>query len=199
MAIDIEWQIRPSKADGEGKERALYPRVVNDEPVDADELVRRIVLHGTQSRGVVSEVLDDLADVMRQLLSEGREVRVPSLGNFRLAVGSKGLVHTVSSTSARLVAVRGVNFQPNDDLMAAVGKPTFRLVSRDTVGLVPSAEDLRPRLEAYLQSHLSITGSEFARLFGLRHTTAATRLRQLVETGILRREGYNRDTRYVKA
>ena len=199
MAIDIEWQIRPSKADGEGKERALYPRVVNDEPVDADELVRRIVLHGTQSRGVVSEVLDDLADVMGQLLGEGREVRVPSLGKFRLAVGSKGLVHTVSSTSTRLVAVRGVNFLPNDDLMAAVGKPTFRMVSRDAVGLVPSAEDLRPRLEAYLQSHLSITGSEFASLFGLRHTTAATRLRQLVEMGVLRREGYNRDTRYVKA
>ena len=60
------------------------------------------------------------------------------------------------------------------------------------------ADAMVPYLDAYFQSHNSITSAEFAKLFSLKRSTAHTRIKELVAQGVLRQTGHNKDTRYER-
>lgn len=198
MPIDIEWQQMPPQRNSEDREPRLYPRIVNSPVVEEDKLAEKIAAYSGGSRGAAKQVLQDFADVLARLLREGNEVSLPSLGTFRLTAGTNAVIRRSTQGGIRSVVVRDITFQPSEELLTAVGRPFFREVPRNAALVTGTATEMVPYLDAYFQSHSSITSAEFARLFSLKRATAHVRIRELTELGVLRKVGHNRGTRYER-
>ena len=198
MAIDIEWQIMPPQKNASDSKPHLFPRILNTEVTDSTELAKRLAAHNGLSKGAVESVLEDLGDIMASLLAEGKEISIPSLGRFRLSVGTDLPVTPATPLNTRAVSVRGIRFQPAEALLQSVGKPVFRLVARNATPIAPSSADLIARLSLFMQSHPSFTSTEFAQHFHLKRSTAFYRLNELIKKGLIRREGYGTDIKYTK-
>lgn len=195
MAIDIEWQVKPpGKSDDKPQ---LFPRIVDSEVVNEHKLAKRIASHGSLSRGNAIAALDDFAEVMADLLREGKTVNIPMFGSFKLSIGTDSEIRPDSDRRMQSIVVRGVNFQPDQEFMDAIGKPTFQWKPTTGVAIAPTADQLIPQLLTYFKTHDSITREEFERIFGLKRTTAYMRLKELVKTGVIVAVGNGRETKYM--
>lgn len=196
MAINIEWQIKPP-GKSEGKPQ-MFPRITDSEIVNEQQLAELISSHGTLSRGNAKAALNDLAEVMADLLRGGKTIHIPLLGSFKLSIGTDSTIHPDSDRRMQSIVVRGVNFQPAQELIDTIGQPAFLWEPTTGVAIAPPADQLIPQLLTYLQTHGSITRDDFERTFGLKRTTAYSRLKELVKTGVIVAVGSGRNTKYVK-
>lgn len=198
MAIDIEWQPKPPNRNDEDTTPQLFPRIVNSDVIDEDELAKIISDNDVYTCGLVKGILTTLGETIAKLLAEGKTIALPDLGSFRLSIGTDAAITSSATGSVRKVKVRGVNFQPAKELMSRISKPRFRVVARNAAPTVPSAADLVAPLSEYFKSHDSITRTEFATLFKLKRTTACDRLKELQEMEVIMSVGSNRETKYVR-
>lgn len=200
MAINIEWQALPAPNDdnNSGKQPKLYPRMIDNETADFQQLCQKIAKHGSHTKGTVISVMSDMVDVMKELLGEGKTIDLDELGTFKLSIGTDNYVTPDTPYQKRKVAVRGVNFQPCKLLMDAIGTPKFRTVPRNASTAVMTADQLQSALLEYLETHDSITRSKFQELYKLKRTTACDRLKELQEMGVILAVGSGRETVYIK-
>ena len=196
MAINIEWQVKPpGKHDSKPQ---MFPRITDSEIVNEQQLAELVASHGTLSRGNVKTALNDLAEVMAGLLKEGKTISIPSLGSFKLSIGTDSEIPPDSDRRMQNIIVRGVNFQPDQELLDAIGKPTFLWKPTTGVAIAPTLEQIIPQLLTYFNAHDSITRDEFERIFGLKRTTAYMRLKELVKRGVIQAIGNGRERKYVR-
>lgn len=196
MAINIEWQIKPpSKHENKP---LMFPRITDSEIVNEQQLAELMASHGTLSRGNAKAALGDLAEVMADLLKEGKTINIPSLGSFNLSIGTDSEIRPDSDRRMQSIIVRGVNFQPAQELIEAIGKPTFLWKPTTGMAIAPTADQLIPQLLTYLQTHGSITRDDFECTFGLKRTTAYMRLKELEEKGVIHAVGGGRERKYVR-
>ena len=196
MAINIEWQVKPpGKHDSKPQ---MFPRITDSEIVNEQQLAELVASHGTLSRGNVKTALNDLAEVMAGLLKEGKTISIPSLGSFKLSIGTDSEIPPDSDRRMQNIIVRGVNFQPDQELLDAIGKPTFLWKPTTGVAIAPTLEQIIPQLLTYFNAHDSITRDEFERIFGLKRTTAYMRLKELVKMGVIQAIGNGRERKYVR-
>lgn len=196
MAINIEWQIKPP-GKSEGKPQ-MFPRITDSEIVNEQQLAELRSSHGTLSRGNAKAALNDLAEVMADLLRGGKTIHIPLLGSFKLSIGTDSAIHPDSDRRMQSIVVKGVNFQPAQELIDTIGQPAFLWEPTTGVAIAPPADQLIPQLLTYLQTHGSITRDDFERTFGLKRTTAYSRLKELVKMGVIVAVGSGRNTKYVK-
>ncbi len=199
MAIDIEWQIRPPHKNDSGDKPKLFPRKANVEVVDENLVAKKLAAHSGMSMGVALDVLEDMGAIIAGLLREGKDINISSLGRFSLSICCDEDVYSDTKKSQQKVAVRGVRFQANKELMEVVGEPTFREVARNADIVATSVDALIPLLDEYFKTHSHITRAEFESTFNLKRTTAFTRLKELEEMGVIKQEGAGKDTKYIKA
>lgn len=199
MAIDIEWQAKPALQQGDGDKPKLFPRKANVAVADENLLAKKLAAHSGISTGVALAVLEDMGEIMGELLREGKDVNISSLGRFQLSIGCDEDVYSDTKNSQQKVTVRGVRFQANKELMEVVGEPTFREVARNADIVATSVDTLIPLLNEYFKTHSHITRAEFESTFNLKRTTAFTRLKELEEMGVIKQEGAGKDTKYIKA
>ena len=196
MAINIEWQVKPpGKHDSKPQ---MFPRITDSEIVNEQQLAELVASHGTLSRGNVKTALNDLAEVIAGLLKEGKTISIPSLGSFKLSIGTDSEIPPDSDRRMQSINVRGVNFQPDQELLDAIGKPTFLWKPTTGVAIAPTLEQIIPQLLTYFNAHDSITRDEFERIFGLKRTTAYMRLKELVKMGVIQAIGNGRERKYVR-
>ena len=196
MAINIEWQVKPpGKHDSKPQ---MFPRITDSEIVNEQQLAELVASHGTLSRGNVKTALNDLAEVIAGLLKEGKTISIPSLGSFKLSIGTDSEIPPDSDRRMQSIIVRGVNFQPDQELLDAIGKPTFLWKPTTGVAIAPTLEQIIPQLLTYYNAHDSITRDEFERIFGLKRTTAYMRLKELKEMGVIQTVGNGRERKYVR-
>ena len=196
MAINIEWQVKPpGKHDSKPQ---MFPRITDSEIVNEQQLAELVASHGTLSRGNVKTALNDLAEVIAGLLKEGKTISIPSLGSFKLSIGTDSEIPPDSDRRMQNIIVRGVNFQPDQELLDAIGKPTFLWKPTTGVAIAPTLEQIIPQLLTYFNAHDSITRDEFERIFGLKRTTAYMRLKELVKMGVIVAVGNGRERKYLR-
>ena len=196
MAINIEWQVKPpGKHDSKPQ---MFPRITDSEIVNEQQLAELVASHGTLSRGNAKTALNDLAEVMAGLLKEGKTISIPSLGSFKLSIGTDSEIPPDSDRRMQSIIVRGVNFQPDQELLDAIGKPTFLWKPTTGVAIAPTLEQIIPQLLTYFNAHDSITRDEFERIFGLKRTTAYMRLKELKGMGVIQTVGNGRERKYVR-
>lgn len=198
MTVDIEWQAAPPHPDEEEEQQQMFPRIAKGKVVEKNELFKMVGSKSAYSIGTIEGVLEDFAGTLSRLLREGNTVSLPSLGTFRLSIGTDSKVTLSTKSPARKVKVRGVNFLPAKDFMKVVSAASFHTVARNAAPVVPSVQQLAASLSDYFQSHDSITRSEFSSLFGLKRTTAYQRLKELADMGVIMEVGHGRERRYVK-
>ena len=199
MAIDIEWQIRPPHKNDSGNKPKLFPRKAKVDVADEKLLAKKLAAHSGISTGVALAVLEDMGEIMGELLREGKDINISSLGRFSLSIGCDEDVYSDTKNSKQKVAVRGVRFQANKELMEVVGEPTFREVARNADIVATSADALIPLLDEYFKTHSHITRAEFESAFNLKRATATLRLKELTNMGVIKQEGAGKDTKYIKA
>lgn len=195
MAINIEWQVKPPSKHEDKPQ--MFPRITDSEIVSEQQLAELMASHGSLSRGNAKTALEDLAEVMATLLREGKTINLPQLGSFKLSIGTDAEIHPDSNRRMKSIVVKGVNFQPAQEFMDAIGKPSFQWKPTTGVAIAPSADQIVPRLAKYFQTHDSITRAQFERTFGLKRTTAYSRLKELEEMGVIQTVGHGRDTIYI--
>ena len=196
MAINIEWQVKPpGKHDSKPQ---MFPRITDSEIVNEQQLAELVASHGTLSRGNIKTALNDLAEVMAGLLKEGKTISIPSLGSFKLSIGTDSEIPPDCDRRMQNIIVRGVNFQPDQELLDAIGKPTFLWKPTTGVAIAPTLEQIIPQLLTYFNAHDSITRDEFERIFGLKRTTAYMRLKELVKMGVIVAVGNGRERKYLR-
>lgn len=196
MAINIEWQVKPpGKHDSKPQ---MFPRITDSEIVNEQQLAELVASHGTLSRGNVKTALNDLAEVMAGLLKEGITISIPSLGSFKLSIGTDSEIPPDSDRRMQSIIVRGVNFQPDQELLGAIGKPTFLWKPTTGVAIAPTLEQIIPQLLTYFNAHDSITRDELERIFGLKRTTAYMRLKELKEMGVIQTVGNGKERKYLR-
>lgn len=199
MAIDIEWQIKPPHKNDNGDKPKLFPRKAKVDVADEKLLAKKLAAHSGISTGVALAVLEDMGEIMGELLQEGKDINISSLGRFSLSIGCDEDVYSDTKNSKQKVAVRGVRFQANKELMEVVGEPTFREVARNAAIVATSVEELIPLLDEYFKTHSHITRAEFESAFNLKRATATLRLKELTNMGVIKQEGAGKDTKYIKA
>lgn len=176
----------------------MFPRITDSETVNEQQLSELMASHGSLSRGNAKAVINDLAEVMADLLREGKTINIPMLGSFKLSIGTDSEICPDSDRRMKSIVVRGVNSQPAQELIDAIGKPTFLWKATTGVAIAPAVEQLIPQLLIYFKTHDSITREEFERIFGLKRTTAYMRLKELEKMGVIQAVGNGRERKYVR-
>lgn len=199
MAINIEWQVKPPTQGNEKEEKPkMFPRITDSEIVNEQQLAELMAAHGSLSRGNAKTALNDLAEVVSDQLREGKTINIPLFGSFKLSIGTDSEICPDSDRRMQSIVVRGVNFQPTQEFMDAIGNPTFQWKPTTGVAIAPTVSQLIPQLNDYFQKHDSITREVFERTFGLKRTTAYKRLKELIDKGVIEAVGSGRETKYVR-
>ena len=115
-----------------------------------------------------------------------------------MSIGTDSEIHSDTDRRMQTIVVRGVNFQPSQAFMAAIGKPSFQWKSKTGVVIAPTTDQLIPQLITFFKTHDSITREEFERTFGLKRTTAYMRLKEMVKRGVIQAIGNGRERKYVR-
>ena len=195
MAINIERQVKPPSKHEDKPQ--MFPRITNSEIVSEQQLAEKVASYGGLSKGTATAVLDDLAKVMTDLLREGKTINLSHLGSFKFSIGTDAEILPDSKRRMQSIVVKGVNFQPAQAFMDAIGKPSFQWKPTTGVAIAPTATKLIPLLTKYFQAHDSITRAEFERTFGLKRSTAYSRLKELEEKKVIQSVGHGKDTVYI--
>ena len=204
--IKIDWQQMPPRmgeANGNDTDKAgegrLFPRVKDNGMVSFEELCQKAAKRFGCSDGTMEGTFTDLMDEVVQQLAEGKAVELKGLGTLSLTLTVGGDVTATTRRRMNKVQVKGVAFRASDELTSAVRNldPKFVWDADDVAQYAPKASDLVQPLQSYLDEHGSITRTAFMDLFHLKRTTAIDRLNELSRMGVIRREGFNRDSVYV--
>lgn len=198
MAINIEWQAKPPVKGKETGKPQMFPRITDSEVVGEQKLAELVASVGSLSRGHAKSALSDLAEVMADLLGEGKTIDIPMIGSFKLSIGTDAEIYQDSNRRMQSVVVRGVNFQPSHEFMNAIGTPHFLWQPTTGVAIAPDVSQFIPILTDYFKTHPSITRATFAQMFSLKRTTAYLRLKELEQMGVIQAVGRGKETKYVK-
>lgn len=196
--VKIEWQEMPPRKGQEGEESRLFPRMKDNGVLEFDTLCELAAKGSGLSEGTLYAAWFKLARTIAEELAKGKTVKLDDLGSLRLSIGTDAKVTCTTKQRKNKVKVQGVTFQPDGDLMKAIGKPDFEWQPDAALQHAPSAQELAEPLCTYLDEHGSITRAEFARVFRLKRTTAINRLHELACMDVIRQKGYNREAVYVK-
>ena len=90
----------PQTGENAGKE-LWYATVVTDREMDFEQFVDHISSHNSPySRGTVHGVMMDMLDCLKELILDGKSVRLGDLGLFSIGMSSRGEVSREKVTSA---------------------------------------------------------------------------------------------------
>ena len=104
----------PQTGENAGKE-LWYATVVTDREMNFEEFVDHISSHNSPySRGTVHGVMMDMLDCLKELILDGKSVRLGDLGLFSIGMSSRGEVSRDKVTSA---SVQDIHLGTNDDLI----------------------------------------------------------------------------------
>ena len=95
----------PQKGENAGKE-LWYATVATDREMNFEEFVDHISSHNSPySRGTVHGVMMDMLDCLKELILDGKSVRLGDLGLFSIGMSSRGEVSRDKVTSASVEGI----------------------------------------------------------------------------------------------
>ena len=133
-------RINQAKADGktpDPKDKALVGTVVTNyfataqytEVMTIEKFARHIADHGTTySRADIMAILYMAVDCMREQLLEGKKIRLGELGDFSVALSSKG-AETAEKFSSQNIQRVAVSWEPGSEFRNLLADAEFNLVA----------------------------------------------------------------------
>ena len=105
-------------------EEKWYAAPVNDGKITKMELAKEIVSTSSLSRGDVSNVIENLLDVVPKYLLMGKIVSLGELGSLRISFSSKG-AETPEALTAGMIQGAKVIFTPGVELKKTLANLKF--------------------------------------------------------------------------
>ena len=168
-----------------GKQKAFY-RLKVERNIDFEEFIQKLCsYHRGISRGEALRILISASDVLAELLGEGYSVTLDDWGIFKASIGlEEGKeMDTIdgdgSKRNARSLCLNGVNFQADKKLVQNARKHC-KLEHGGIIRVHRSPYNQEERLQKahdYLEENKVLKVSQYMKLTGLGHTTAACELR----------------------
>ena len=130
----------PQTGENAGKE-LWYATVVTDREMSFEEFVDHISSHNSPySRGTVHGVMMDMLDCMKELILDGKNVRLGDLGLFSIGIKSRGEVSRDKVTSASVedvhLLVKNTKNWSNSEL-----KKLCKITAYDSYGVADDGRD----------------------------------------------------------
>lgn len=180
------------------KKVRLHPRVVTRHTTTPQELASLVQGRCSATTGDVALVLDSLRSVLIQEISMGNRVHFEGLGYFMMTLTSES-IRDEHQIRAESVHCKSISFRAEAGLKKALRSIRLERAPQKYHSATLTDEAIIDYLENYFVTHPSISRSEFQSLCGLQQTTAAKRLKSLVEKGILVKIGLYKFPAYVFA
>lgn len=96
-------------------QKKLYAAPVYDGKITKTELTKEIVNMSSLSRGDVSNVIENIIDIIPKYLLMGKSVSLGELGSFRISFSSEGVANENEFTVSKISGAR-VLFTPSTEL-----------------------------------------------------------------------------------
>lgn len=110
MAVKFNVVERGNPSDPEAPKK-FYASAIMNGKADIEELIGRIEKISTVSGADIRGVLYSIIDIVPDILSQGRSVRIGDLGTFRVSISSEGS-ETEEEVSAKNVRSARIIFTP---------------------------------------------------------------------------------------
>lgn len=95
-----------NKSQMEGAAGKWFLRVKHTETIELPELAKHMAQHNTSfSRGQILGMLTDMIDCMREMMLDGKKIKLSDLAIFSLGVHCKGADRPENATPANIVGV----------------------------------------------------------------------------------------------
>jgi predicted histone-like DNA-binding protein len=179
----------PSKGSG-GKKR-FHVRVVTKGTATTDMLAADIQQSSSLTEADVKGVLTALVHAVKDRLGHSSRVHVEGLGYFQLTLACPP-VDSPGGIRAESIRVKSITFRPESSFRNNFRTVRFMRAPVKQHSKSYSEQEMDSLLNAYFKDNSYLTARQFMQLSGFTRTTAARRLRQLVEAGKLRKVYFSR-------
>ncbi len=185
----------------EGETETLYPTIVYQRTISADELLRRVEQRCGFKDGMMAGALMEIMDLTAEYLGDGYRMELGEFGYFSGRIKSSKLVARRDDIRSASVRFTGVNFRPSKKFVKQMSKgglersPEVRHRQSNTRLTTEEQERI---LMDHIAQHGFIDRPTYSALTGRLKDVAAADLKGFVERGIIQRAGRGNRVYFVK-
>ncbi len=194
MSLKYDFYESPSP---EGNSGLLHARVVTTGTTGTKQIAEFIQLACTVTVTDVTAVLQALTDTIVSELLSSRRVHLEGLGYFYLTLSCPAAVSAAKQVRARSVKVKSIVFRPEAGFKKRFITALLERAKNKNHSRRYTGKGIDKLLSGYFEQHDYITSREFQTLCGLTRSTAANRLKKLVDEGKLRKIGHPKSPLYI--
>ena len=94
-----------------------YGRIFYEETVDLDGLAEHMISHcSSYSKGQLKGIITDMVSCIHELTTQGKKVKLPDLGIFRIRPQGKGAKSLIELSTLEHILIMGLGFRPVGDM-----------------------------------------------------------------------------------
>ena len=188
MAVKYDFFLTPQPKDKQQKVR-YHARTVVDRTLSNKDIAIEISKRCTINKAEAMAVMDEMADIFLQKLSEGHAIKLEGIGTFHISAKSPS-VQTKKEIRAESIQCGGVVYRAEKKLLRKLSATKFQKVAHSKTSLDVSDIELDNILINHFKNHPYITTKELQDLSGLSNHTALRRLKERVEAGKMTHPGH---------
>ena len=188
MAVKYDFFLTPQPKEKQQKVR-YHARTVVDRTFSNKDIATEISKRCTINKAEAMAVMDEMADIFLQRLSEGHAIKLEGIGTFHISAKSPS-VRTKKEIRAESIQCGGIVYRAEKKLLRKLSATKFQKVAYSKTSLDVSDIDLDNILMNHFKDHPYITPKELQDLSGLSNHTALRRLKERVEAGKMTHPGH---------
>ena len=188
MAVKYDFFLTPQPKEKQQKVR-YHARTVVDRTFSNKDIATEISKRCTINKAEAMAVMDEMADIFLQRLSEGHAIKLEGIGTFHISAKSPS-VRTKKEIRAESIQCGGIVYRAEKKLLRKLSATKFQKVAYSKTSLDVSDIDLDNILMNHFKDHPYITTKELQDLSGLSNHTALRRLKERVEAGKMTHPGH---------
>lgn len=119
--MGLRYKVTSTKKPGQGKdgEQLWFPRLTSSQQVNLKQMAEILADRSTASRGDVYLIVMGLAQLIPELLADGKTVKLDSLGTFRLQARVDTSPSPDLVSSRHIKEIRAI-FRPDNEIKLAL-------------------------------------------------------------------------------
>ena len=188
MAVKYDFFLTPQPKEKQQKVR-YHARTVVDRTFSNKDIATEISKRCTINKAEAMAVMDEMADIFLQKLSEGHAIKLEGIGTFHISAKSPS-VRTKKEIRAESIQCGGIVYRAEKKLLRKLSATKFQKVAYSKTSLDVSDIDLDNILMNHFKDHPYITTKELQDLSRLSNHTALRRLKERVEAGKMTHPGH---------
>lgn len=188
MAAKYDFFLTPQTKENQQKVR-YHARIVVDRTLTNKDIASEISKRCTINKAEAMAVMDEMAEIFLQKLSEGHAIKLKGIGTFHISAKSPS-VRSKREVRAESIQCGGVVYRAERKLLRHLGTTKFQRVAYSKTSSEISEIELDGILNEYFRDHDYITTKELQLLSGLSNHTALRRLKQRVKEGRMTHPGH---------